>query len=291
MSNEIKSTSYELSCEVKPEQKPSLYQLANVYRVFFARVFDIVISAIPGFVLVAVLKDRVVGNWIGATINLSVGLGMMVLYFVILPTAFHGNTFGKLIFKIRLKHKGENQTVRFYMLLVREAFFMLIPWVVALIFFIVALVIITVHSPDNRDQEGSANSGAYLIYQLGYLFYFLWFFFLCLTIKVQPLHQSGLDIKFNLYVVNKEPLNQVHQEYKNTTLKRDDAHIALSELPANFDMKTLAELTSSPQKEHEKIISLSDLDRLDSVQTPHLKQKKSVKLIYNDKENEKEWGK
>jgi len=62
MSNEIKSTSYELSCEVKPEQKPSLYQLANVYRVFFARVFDIVISAIPGFVLVAVLKDRVVGN-------------------------------------------------------------------------------------------------------------------------------------------------------------------------------------------------------------------------------------
>jgi len=60
MSNEIKSTSYELSLGVKPE--PSLYQLASIYRVFFARVFDVVISAIPGFVLAAVLKDRVVGN-------------------------------------------------------------------------------------------------------------------------------------------------------------------------------------------------------------------------------------
>ena len=291
MSNEIKSTSYELSPRVEPKQAPSLYQLASIYRVFFARVFDVIISAIPGFVLAAVLKDRVVGNWIGATINLSVGLGMMLLYFMVLPMLFHGNTFGKLIFKIRLKHKGENQTVRFYMLLVREVFFMLIPWMVALIFFVVALVIINAHHPDNPDQEGSANSGAYLIYQLRYLFYFLWFFFLGLTIKVHPLHQSGLDLKFNLYVVNQEPLNQVAQTQKSLTLKRGDAHIALSELPANFDDQTLAELITSPQKEHERIISLSDLDQPDLTKTQPAKEKKSPKLIYNDKENEKEWGK
>jgi len=159
---------------------------------------------------------------------------------------------------------------------------------VALIFFIVALVIVNAHHPENPDQEGSANSGAYLIYQLGYLFYFLWFFFLSLTIKIHPFHQSGLDIKFNLYVVNQEALNQEHQKHKNSTLKRGDAHIALSELPANFDDQTLAELIVSPQKEHERIISLSDLDQPNLVKTQPAKKKKAAKLIYNDKENEKE---
>lgn len=285
MTNEINKTSSALSTSLNQitATEPLLYELANVYRVLFARIFDILISAIPGFVCAAVLKDHVVGNWVGATVNLSIGLGVIIFYFMVLPYFLGGNTLGKLIFGIRLKHKGTKPKVKFYMLAARETFFMLIPWVVALIFFIIALVVMDQSHPDDPDQKGTSNTGAYIIYQLGYLFYFLWFFFLCITIKVQPEHQAGIDLKFNLFVVYKEPLNRPQASH-HQSLKRSDDHISLTEQPGNFDSTMMEGLDPSKWTTN-KTISLADLDvkpdkPIDLNKTP------SAELEHHDQEDE-----
>ncbi|ATZ19921.1 RDD family protein [Mesoplasma lactucae] len=300
MKNEINKIDNSVSTNVNKEQnKDETYALANVWRIFWCRCVDIILSAIPGFVASGITGQYVYESqeWLPTVINLSVGLVAIIIYFMVIPMCCNGNTLGKLMFGIRLKRQdgiAGNHKPKWYMLIARESYFLLIPWAVALIFFIVAIVVMKESAPStdaDRNAKGSVNVGAMIIYQLGYVFYFLWFVFLCVSIKVQPNHQSGLDIKFKLFDVYKNPVGTVKTKVtKKEVLDRGDHHVALTDMPGNFDNGLVTEVKTKEKVDYEKTINLDDLD-VKPTDSKKITSKTKIEEIehHNDKDND-DWG-
>lgn len=237
---------------ITPAVNETPYRLASIYRVLFARIFDLVLSSIPGIILRA-LVTIYPGQW-GLMIGiLFSSLGFILLYFVVVPFLLKGNTLGKLIFGIRLKKKGQIK-VGFWSLLAREAYFMLIPWAVSIIFQVIAISIMSPYV--NSDQTGwaPATKTAILLTQMAYVFYAIWLIFIGVTIKVQAKHQALIDLKLHLYVVEKDPLNPDLAKIKSSpiVLSRDDDHVSLVDQPGNFTGLQIEEIDSATNNEEKE---------------------------------------
>jgi len=227
------------------------YTLASLTRISFARFFDLLIVSIFQF-LVSFFVGKPAGDFTSIAIVMSSNLLILGVYFIGLPLFFHGNSLGKLIFNIRLKTQREDQKIKWYMIFLRELYFWFIPWFISLISTVLAIVIL------NANQDDGLNFSAYFIFNLGYLFFLFWYLFLALTIKIQNQHQAGVDLKFDLYVVNANPL--LKPEPKKVIRPEIYDHISLTEMPGNFDEENLKELVNNQEKEFNKSINLTDLD-------------------------------
>ncbi|WP_027063591.1 RDD family protein [Mesoplasma seiffertii] len=245
------------------------FRLASIYKVLFARLFDLFLASLPGFTLTFIFKIEP-GQWGLALGMLVISLAIMTIYFVVLPYFFKGNTLGKYLFKIRLvnyEHK-----VLFKALVAREAFFLLVPWMVMLIAQITAILIMGPYKDDEPISSSLFNL-AKIIVNLSYLFYTLWLLFLCLEIKLQAQQRSFVDIKFNLYVVETKPKAIKVNQQNQANLKRSDSHIALADQPGNFDTTVIKEIAIDELSEFEQSISVDKQNLLENLKLETEKKK------------------
>jgi len=249
------------------------YKLASLTRITFARLFDLLLVSIFQF-LVSFFVGTKSGDLTSLAIVMSSNLVILMVYFIGLPCLLHGNTLGKLIFNLRLKVQSEDQKVRWYMIFLREIYFWLTPWLISLIATILAIVIL------KGNQNDGFQFSANFIFNLGYLFFLFWYLFLALTIKIQKQHQSGIDLKFDLYVVNAKPL--LKSEEKKVVSRQVYDHISLTEMPGNFNDDNLKELVNDQEKEFNKSINLTDLE----IEAKPKKLTDSTKALEHKKEEE-----
>ncbi|AVP49450.1 RDD family protein [Williamsoniiplasma luminosum] len=223
------------------------YQIANVYRIFFARFFDLLILAIPWVILNATWKSTP-GDWLPIIVLVTSSFLATIVYFVIIPYWTKGNTLGKLLFQIRLKQKGKGKP-DFLPLLFRESYFLLIPWFLAFLFQVITILIF---QSTTKDKE-TADAIWMLVFlkNIGFLFYGLWLFFVGMSIKFQKNHQASVDLKYGVYVVYKEEFHGWSKPNKDKLITNQETHVSLKEQPGNFNEDQIEEIQNI-DKEGEK---------------------------------------
>ena len=63
-----------------------------------------------------------------------------------------------------------------------------------------------------------------------------------ISIRLQTNHQSFIDIKLGLIVIEKQKIIKQEPIVSNQILTRNDKHISLDEQPGNFDLEFIDEL-------------------------------------------------
>lgn len=216
------------------------YVKASLWRIFFARAFDLLLTSIPTTVMVILYR---VSNWESAAIVSSVGLCTYLLFFMFLPYIFKGNTLGKLIFNIRLRK--EDSKITFKDLFIRESYFLLIPWFVQFIAQISIMLIVTYTDPGNNNPYQNGSFIALTIRNISYLFFMVWFIYIGVTIKLQEDNQAVVDMKRKIVVVEREALEDrktITKEEKEI-ITRERKHIHLSDIqPGNIGEDVLKEI-------------------------------------------------
>ncbi|PPE04166.1 RDD family protein [Williamsoniiplasma lucivorax] len=218
------------------------YEIANIYRVFFARLFDLFLLAIPFIVVNAVCKPKQ-GEWIPLIIIVSSSFVFTVIYFIIIPYFLKGNTLGKLLLQIRLKQKGKRKP-DLLPLFLRESYFLLIPWLVALIFQIITVLLL-----QNSDKNSQYTIWILLLLRnVGFIFYGLWLFFVGISIKLQKTQQASIDLKFHIYVVYKEEFKGWVKPNKDKVMTNQDTHVSLKAQPGNLSKEQIEEIQNIEHK-------------------------------------------
>ncbi|ATZ19007.1 hypothetical protein ESOMN_v1c06250 [Williamsoniiplasma somnilux] len=251
------------------------YRLASIYKVMFARLFDLLLSAIPGIVINIVLmqRDEFIGNW-GMLIGIIIAtFCWVIIYFVVMPWFLKGQTLGKLLFNIRLMKKGENKKVTLLALFLREAYFNVVPWLIVVIAQIVSVILMSNFQTD----EVSKSPGlipAIIIVNISNLIYALWMGIVALTIKVQADHQAGIDMKLGLYVVDKLAIeDEIKIVREDSKMSRKQKHVSLAEQPGNFDQDMINDLYISESDEPLSSIYVEESQHLENFQIEQERKK------------------
>ncbi|AXK50777.1 RDD family protein [Spiroplasma alleghenense] len=203
-------------------KEAATWEVASLTRITFARTFDLVISALPMLILQLFLK---IDGWIGILINAFFALSLLIIYFIIIPCFISGNTIGKKVFQISIKSR---EKVGFKKIFFREGFFVLLPWLISFLIKVIALGIFYLGDHNNDDIMTNGFWIAFGIARFGDLFYLAWAAFMFITIKVQENNQSGIDLKYNIFVVKKNPIIEKAKDDGNDT-KTNSRHIHLDE--------------------------------------------------------------
>lgn len=213
------------------------YKLASLWKVFFARLFDLLICSIPLIIISIFLKIKT-GDIIGLLTKYLVSFVWTFFYFVVLSFLLKGNSCCKKLFKIELKSLTTNK-ISFKQVLVREIWFIFIPLFIGFIFTIIFAFLL----PSNFVKKQAWRiSLSLIIYQIGLVIVLFWFLGLMVSIRLQANHQSFIDIKLGLIVIEKQKLIVNKDIKSNIILTRKDKHISLNEQPGNFDLEFINEL-------------------------------------------------
>ncbi|WP_338970168.1 RDD family protein [Spiroplasma endosymbiont of Labia minor] len=228
------------------------YTKTSLKIIFFARMIDIILVSIIPAILVSLIKIDS-NQWIKFMILMIASFSCLFLYFVFIPWLCKGNTLGKLIWNIRLRSK-ENYA-KFWQLFLRELWFIFIPWMIITVGQIIAiLIMLNGNHSDDPTKNGLIPSQ--LIVNLMYTIFLLWFLINGISIGVQEDHQAGIDMKLNLFVINKiaiedrkhfDPMKNINDEAKNKY------HVHLKELhPGQLSEENLQKISELDDNYHRK---------------------------------------
>ncbi|WP_434325662.1 RDD family protein [Mycoplasma leachii] len=213
------------------------YKLASLWKVFFARLFDLLICSIP-LIIISIFFKIKTGDIVGLLAKYLVSFVWTFFYFVVLSFLLKGNSCCKKLFKIELKSLNTKK-ISFKQVLVREIWFIFIPLFIGFIFTIIFALLL----PSNFVKKQAWRiSLSLIIYQIGLVIVLFWFLGLMISIRLQTNHQSFIDIKLNLIVIEKQKTIVNRQIKSNKILTRNDKHISLNEQPGNFDLEFINEL-------------------------------------------------
>ncbi|WP_106078990.1 RDD family protein [Mesoplasma coleopterae] len=240
---EVKKTvdiNYELSKVEKNALRENEFYLPSLWKVFFARLTDLIISSLLFLILGYIFKDQAKeGNWIFLFIIFSTALIWNFSYFVLFPYFLKGKTVGKIIFKIKLVKFKVDEKLRFKDVFERELWFILMPW--CLLYLGNILFLFLMMKYDETKNDIFVNSG-YIIYQLNYWIFMIWNVAIGLSIKLQKNHQSSVDMK-NKIIVVLEKSKQI-KRYAKISDKS-----VLQETPGKFSEEILNQIGNSEEKE------------------------------------------
>jgi len=268
----LKSQDSEIALYQKESQEQKENQPASLKQIAWARLFDIFLVSLFQFLPAYFFNRHQVGNW--QSMGLTVGLGLIILisYFIILPLCLKGNTLGKLIFKLRLLQQN-GQKPKWYMLVFRELYFWFIPWALGVLLTSVSLILYQTN-PESKPLVATTK----FLYNFGYVFFVLWYFFLAISIKLQKNHQSTIDLKFHLFVARKSPVKKVQsQQNPETSPTSQPTHLVIH--PGLFNSEVIEALKMNETEDFNRSINLQDLDlmtskkRLKPTTTLNLEQK------------------
>ncbi|CBW54448.1 Conserved hypothetical protein, predicted transmembrane protein [Mycoplasma mycoides subsp. capri LC str. 95010] len=213
------------------------YKLASLWKVFFARLFDLLICSIPLIIMSLFLKTKA-GDIISLVIKYLVSFLWTFFYFVILSFLLKGNSLSKKLFKIELKSLKTNK-ISFFQILIRETWFIFIPLFIG---FISTLIFAFLLPTSFTKTQSWRISLSLIVYQIGLVIVLFWFLGLMISIRLQTNHQSFIDIKLGLIVIEKQKIIKQEPIVSNQILTRNDKHVSLNEQPGNFDLEFIDEL-------------------------------------------------
>ncbi|KNG79472.1 RDD family protein [Mycoplasma sp. HU2014] len=253
------------------------FSLASVWKLLFARLFDLIIGSIP-MILIDLLWKSQPGDVVILLARYLISLIWMFLYFVVLSWTLKGQSLSKKIFKLQLISL-EKKPISFKDIFLRELVFIFIPFIIGMISTsIFALILPTNISNDNKFRIFISA----IIYQFGLIIIFFWWLAIAISIKFQKLHQANIDIKLKLIVVDKKQQQKIEKHDFNKMLKRDEKHISLSDQPGNFDIDFIDEIRNEEQINYDKSINLKKQD----IKTLKLENQDQQKLIESEKKDE-----
>lgn len=219
------------------------YYLAKTWKRITAKIIDIIlVSLIPGVVtLIWFLIDRSsANNWKALLIMMFFNYLLFILYFVVLPWKFNGQTLGKKMLFIKLAHETDDK-VFFKHLLLREIILIFIPLTLTMLAVLLTSIFLQSNVTDIDDKTTSRFWISVLV-RVIYSFIFAWYLGIMITLKVDKKHQLFYDRKFHIYVTNKEPLLKklnAQESKENSNI----VHIHLgTKQPGNISQEELNEI-------------------------------------------------
>ncbi|WP_158499808.1 RDD family protein [Spiroplasma diminutum] len=197
-------------------------------RIFFARLFDIIICSIPTIILIFLNPIK---SWQTLLINISISQILLFFYFVLLPYFSKGNTFGKFLFKLRLK-KIKDSKLKLRDIFLREFYFLYIPLIFQLLSqTIMGIILFT--SPHDSENGFLLK----LINNISYTFLAIWFIYIPLTIYLQKENISAIDLKLGTRVFFLEKI------IKNEKRESKNTHVHLqNDKPGKIDIKEIEKI-------------------------------------------------
>ncbi|AHI53503.1 hypothetical protein SSABA_v1c00910 [Spiroplasma sabaudiense Ar-1343] len=219
------------------EPSGKTWEIASMTRIGFARIFDLLICSIPAMIATFFLPLQ---GWTSILASSMIAFVVLVSYFIVVPLFFHGNTIGKIIFRIKLKKASK---ITFLNIFLRESFFVILPWLISMLLKIGAFTIFSIGDSQNDNPNSNGFWIAFAIGRLGDLFYLVWALFLFLTIKIQTNHQSGIDLRFGIYAVKNIALEDRKDFVKSSPTEEVGKHVHLQDnLPAKFSEDVIKEI-------------------------------------------------
>lgn len=219
------------------------YYLAKTWKRISARIIDIIIvSLIPGIIsLIWFLIDKnTINTWQAVLIIMLLNYLLFILYFVVLPWKFNGQTLGKKIFFIKLVSE-DNEQIPFKHLLIRESILVFIPITIAMMAILLTNIFLK-SSVAEIDDTTSIGTWISVLIRIIYSFIAAWYLGIMITTKIDKKHQLFYDRKFNIYTINKEPLLKKPNPQE---VKKDPniVHIHLgTKQPGNINQEELDEI-------------------------------------------------
>ncbi|EOA07388.1 Hypothetical protein, predicted transmembrane protein [Mycoplasma yeatsii 13926] len=253
------------------------FSLASVWKLLFARLFDLIIGSIP-MVLIDLLWKSQPGDVVILLTRYLISIIWMFLYFVVLTWTLKGQSLSKKIFKLQLISL-EKKPITFKDIFLRELVFIFAPFLIGMISTTIFALILPVNI--NNDNRFRIFISA-IIYQFGLIIVFFWWLVIMISIKFQKLHQANIDIKLHLVVVYKKQQVKIQKHDFNKMLKRDEKHVSLTDQPGNFDNDFIYEIQNEEEINYNKSINLKKQD----IKTLKLENQNQTKLIESEKKDE-----
>ncbi|MDQ0567944.1 RDD family protein [Mycoplasma yeatsii] len=253
------------------------FSLASVWKLLFARLFDLIIGSIP-MVLIDLLWKSQPGDVVILLTRYLISIIWMFLYFVVLTWTLKGQSLSKKIFKLQLISL-DKKPITFKDIFLRELVFIFAPFLIGMISTTIFALILPVNI--NNDNRFRIFISA-IIYQFGLIIVFFWWLVIMISIKFQKLHQANIDIKLHLVVVDKKQQVKIQKHDFNKMLKRDEKHVSLTDQPGNFDNDFIYEIQNEEEINYNKSINLKKQD----IKTLKLENQNQTKLIESEKKDE-----
>lgn len=189
------------------------YQISSIVRIFFARMFDIILSSLIPLVLDFTNRFWNLSLTITFVIMVLVTLSILIIYFILIPYFWQGQTCGK--FLLRIKLVNSKNLWKFRYLITREVFIIFIPWIIQITCnLIIALVFKLNLSKVVADDN--THPAALIILRSSTAFYFFWFLGLTLAVAFDDKHQFFIDHKNNIFIVNTKQISPPRQPLSTT---------------------------------------------------------------------------
>ncbi|AVN61230.1 RDD family protein [Mesoplasma florum] len=231
---------YELLKVEENALKENEFYLPSLWKIFFARLTDLIISSLLFLILGFIFKDQAKeGNWIFLFIIFSAALIWNFSYFVLLPYFFNGKTVGKIIFRIKLVKFKASEKLKFKDIFERELWFILLPWC---LLYLGNILFLFLMSKYDKTKSSVYLDAGYIIYQLNYWIFLIWNIAIALSIKLQKNHQASVDMKNKVIVV-------LEKQKQTKIYKNQSGKSVLKETPGKFDDAILNEIGNSEEKE------------------------------------------
>lgn len=221
------------------------YCLAKPWKRISARIIDIIIvSLIPGIIsLIWFFLDKsTINSWKSLIIMIIINYVIFIIYFLLIPWKFNGQTIGKKIFKIKLVHQ-ENKKILFKTIFLREIILIFIPVTLIMIGILLTNIFLQ-NNIGNVSENKIISFWINVLIRIIYSFIFAWYLGIIISIKFDKRHQLFYDYKSAIYIINEKPLLKKPnpQEIKKETDKKF-VHIHLgTNQPGNIEKKDLKEI-------------------------------------------------
>ena len=230
---------------IKKPDTTETYMIAKTWKRIIARIFDMIfVSLIPLIIGLSMhYSDNKSHQELWKLIIIFItNLIVIIIYFVIIPWKCKGQTFGKLIFQIRLINK-KNQDFKLKQLFYRELFLVFIPLLLttSIILFMKLtfnenIATITINS------NSALNSWLNILVRSVVSFDFAWYCGIMIVTKIDKYHQLFFDRYYKTFVINKKPL--VNNKRKISTSVNDShIHLVYSQ-PGNINDDELENINS-----------------------------------------------
>lgn len=201
-------------------EKFETYYIAKTWKRIIARVLDIIFISIIPLVMTGVwysINKNQMQTWWAVFLLIIINFLLMIIYFVIVPWKFNGQTLGKKICFIKLVNEQQN-VLTLAPIFYRELFLVFIPVAITM----TAVFITNIFLGTNIAQiNPHTNSGAWINIFIRAMFSFVcaWYLGIMIVVKVDKKHQLFYDRKHQLYIVNSNPITRkIHPHEKRKDL-------------------------------------------------------------------------
>lgn len=224
-------------------EKLETYLIAKTWKRIIARSIDIIsVSVIPLLITTVwynINKDQIQQWWV-VVILIVINLLLNIIYFVVIPWKFNGQTLGKKICFIKLVAKNQN-ILTLKNIIYRELFLVFIPVILTMLTIFITYIFLGTNISKINLNTTSGFWINIFIRKLMFSFIFAWYLGIIIVTKVDKKHQLFYDRKYQLYIVNSKAIVKKihpHDKFKDPLIH---VHLGTNQ-PGNIDTQELTKI-------------------------------------------------